>query len=54
MTYHPRVSKKSRRQSVNGRLANQFAKRLAKGLVIDRTQADVKLRPTIAPKELRT
>ena len=54
MTYHPRASSKSRRQSVNGRLGSAFAKRLAKGLVIDRTRDDPKLRPTIAPKELRT
>ena len=53
---HPVTSKKSRRASHAGRLANQFVHRLAKGLMVDRTQVEPgnKMRVTVpAPKALR-
>ena len=50
---HPRLNRKQRRKCHSNRLASQFVKRLAKGLLIDRTQSQPKMAVKVpAPKAL--
>jgi hypothetical protein len=46
----PKISRKARYKAASGRLAGQFANRLSKGLLIDRTAQEIGVKdPRVIP-----